>query len=176
MCCDSGKNGIFIDDQFDNVCALMYADDMSQISDSIGHLQKLLDTLDTFSMKWGLSVNLSKTNIMVFRNGGTLKKCEKWTFQGTVVKPTTYYKYLGLVMSSRLSWSMAQKTLAAQASKVVGFILSVAQKVQVLPLDMHWHLFDKMVLPILLYGSEIWGSNVHKNIERVQYRYCKYIL
>ena len=32
------------------------------------------------------------------------------------------------------------------------------------------------MVPIITYGSEIWGPDVHKSIERVHYKFCKYQL
>lgn len=176
MAASSGKNGIFVDETFDNVSALLYADDLNKLSDTVGHLQNLINSLSDFCQKWGLSVNLSKTKVMVFRRGGVLKKNEKWFLQSRKIEVTTYYKYLGLTFSSRLSWTMGQKTLAAQAHKVVAFILQVSRKVKCFDVEMLWMLFDKMVLPILTYGSEIWGVNTHNCIERVQNKFCKYVL
>jgi hypothetical protein len=167
MAASSGKNGIFVDETFDNVSALLYADDLNKLSDTVGHLQNLINSLSDFCQKWGLSVNLSKTKVMVFRRGGVLKKNEKWFLQSKKIEVTTYYKYLGLTFSSRLSWTMGQKTLAAQAHKVVAFILQVSRKVKMFDVEMLWMLFDKMVLPILTHGSEIWGVNTHNCIERV---------
>ena len=37
-------------------------------------------------------------------------------------------------------------------------------------------LFDKIVLPILLYGSEIWGFENLDILERVHLKFCKLIL
>ena len=37
-------------------------------------------------------------------------------------------------------------------------------------------LFDELVLPILNYGSEIWGLTESMAIERVQFFFCKTIL
>ena len=37
-------------------------------------------------------------------------------------------------------------------------------------------LFDSRILPILCYGSELWGFKYRKDIERVQIDYCKFIL
>ena len=37
-------------------------------------------------------------------------------------------------------------------------------------------LFDKMVLPILLYGCEIWGCTDNDDIDKVHRTFCKYIL
>ena len=36
--------------------------------------------------------------------------------------------------------------------------------------DIHPKLFDTLIMPILLYGSEIWGCNTHVCIEKVQTR------
>ena len=32
------------------------------------------------------------------------------------------------------------------------------------------------MVPIITYGSKIWGPDVHKSIERVHYKFCKYQL
>ena len=37
-------------------------------------------------------------------------------------------------------------------------------------------LFDKIVLPILLYGSEVWGFEMQNKIESVHVKFCKYVL
>ena len=37
-------------------------------------------------------------------------------------------------------------------------------------------LIDKLILPILNYGSEIWGSAEAKVIERIHLQYCKNLL
>ena len=37
-------------------------------------------------------------------------------------------------------------------------------------------LFDKIIAPILLYGSEIWGYEFRKEIEAVHVTFCKYVL
>lgn len=45
-----------------------------------------------------------------------------------------------------------------------------------MPLDIQLHLFDACILPILLYGSEVWGFTDTKNLEMFHNQYCKYIL
>ena len=37
-------------------------------------------------------------------------------------------------------------------------------------------LFDKLVVPILTYGSEIWGIYEFKEVEKINMKFCKYIL
>ncbi len=45
-----------------------------------------------------------------------------------------------------------------------------------LPISLSLDLFDKLVVPILLYGSEIWSFTCRGSIERVQNKFCKYLL
>ena len=59
---------------------------------------------------------------MVFRNGGIVKKYENVYFDGEKIENVSYYKYLGLTISTRLSWNPAQRTLAAQARKALQMI------------------------------------------------------
>ena len=45
-----------------------------------------------------------------------------------------------------------------------------------IPPTIAFELFDKMVLPILTYGSEIWGYQYYDTIESVHFSYCKYVI
>ena len=65
---DRNCRGLFTDEVNPNVPMLMYADDIVIVGDRIGDVQKILDCLDMYCEKWGLSVNKEKTKLMVFRN------------------------------------------------------------------------------------------------------------
>jgi hypothetical protein len=39
-----------------------------------------------------------------------------------------------------------------------------------------FHLFDLLVVPIHLYGSEIWGVYNYKDVEKIHIRFCKLVL
>ena len=45
-----------------------------------------------------------------------------------------------------------------------------------LPVDIMIHLFDTLVKPVLLYGSEIWAHEGTEILEKLHLRFCKYIL
>ena len=45
-----------------------------------------------------------------------------------------------------------------------------------LPVDIIIHLFDTLVKPVLLYGSEIWAHEGAEVREKLHLRFCKYIL
>ena len=72
-----GCRGIQISaEQFPGVNVLMYADDMVLCSDTVGDLQKQLCVLEMYCRMWGMTVNLTKSRIVVFRKGGTLRDNE----------------------------------------------------------------------------------------------------
>ena len=45
-----------------------------------------------------------------------------------------------------------------------------------LSIDCQLDMFDKMVIPILLYGCELWGFENLDIIERLHLKFCKFIL
>jgi hypothetical protein len=45
-----------------------------------------------------------------------------------------------------------------------------------MPIDCQLKLFDQVIQPVLLYGSEVWGFENTVLLERVQLKFCKYIL
>ena len=114
--------GIYLNEYYPDVTMLLYADDLVVLGDHVGRVQILLDILSEFCLKWGLQVNLDKTKVMVYRNGGIVKNTEIFYFNGHKIANVSYYKYLGIIMSTRLSWSPAQTTLSCQAQKAVGTI------------------------------------------------------
>ena len=64
-----------------------------------------------------MKLNLDKTKIMVFRNGGIIKQNEKWFYNGKEIKTVSCYKYLGSHFTSRLCWTKRKNNQSAQAKK-----------------------------------------------------------
>ena len=48
----------------------MFADDIANVTDTVGRLQKHMDNLQSFCSNYGMTVNFKKTKIVVFRRGG----------------------------------------------------------------------------------------------------------
>ena len=86
------------------------------------------------------------------------------------------YKYLGLFFTTTLSWSLTKRSLAAQANKALGMLYVYNYKCNGLPHEIYLNIFDKIILPILLYGSEILMFKYSDKIEQVQHIFCKKLL
>lgn len=52
----------------EKICLLLYADDIVLLTENEHDMQHVLDTLDK-CMKWGLNVNIAKSNGIHFRRG-----------------------------------------------------------------------------------------------------------
>ena len=82
-----------------------------------------------------LHVNLSKTNVLVFRIGGIIRGNEKLYFNGIQVEPCTYYKYLGIMFSSSLKWSIPLQTIAQQSNKTILVVRNIQRLCGSVPVD-----------------------------------------
>ena len=84
-------SGIFISNDIEDLLALMFADDVSCFSDTVTRLQRLINLIEKFCNAVGMKLNLEKTKIMVFRNGGIVKQNERWFFQGMEIEIVSIY-------------------------------------------------------------------------------------
>ena len=41
----------------------------------------MLDSLQSYTEKWSLAVNVEKTKVMVLRNGGNVRPQESWLYE-----------------------------------------------------------------------------------------------
>ena len=163
-----GRHGIQLCPDIFHVLILLFADDVALISDSVIGLQNQLNILSKISRKLDLIVNLDKSNIIVFRNGGHLSNVEKWTFEGNKLTVINSYKYLGIYLSTRLSFTTTFEDLAARGKKGVIGILRALWTIGDHTPSVFFKLFDSQIQPILTYGAEIWGLTKNQEIiERV---------
>ena len=94
--------GIFVTDQIDMI-ALMFADDVACFSDTIIRLQHQINCIHSFCESVGMSLNLLKTKIIVFRKGGILKQMDKWYYNGQSVDIVSFYNYFGGIFCSKIN-------------------------------------------------------------------------
>ena len=159
-----------------NICCLMYADDMVILSDDALCLQGLLSTLENYCNYNKLMLNLDKTKTMVFRKGGHLAREHKWFFKGNQLQTVNNYNYLGLEFSTKGSWNKAQDNLCISAKKALFSLKKILTKLVDIPVSSSMHIFDTKILPILLYGADIWGHDHNVTTSRVYTGFHKYLL
>ena len=155
---------------------LLYADDIVLFANSAEELQEGLNMLSDYCKRWKLKINVSKTKVMIFRKGGMLRRNLTFFYDGELLEIVSKFKYLGIVFTSGGSFSEAQTTLAGQAQKTIFKMNTYLYKFTFFSPRNKLELFDKLVTPILNYGSEMWGFIQGNAIERVHLQFCKRLL
>ena len=164
----------------------MYAYDLVILSTTQEGLQKCLDELYKYCIKWKLDVNIDKTKCMQFMKINKLHN-QQFRFGDRTIKNVKESTYLGITFNGLTSFQPALKELSNKANRAL-FSPNSKYKLSKLPLDIAIKLFDVMISPILLYGSEVWGAyeynsnqeNLHKwdksPIEAVHTQFLKRLL
>jgi hypothetical protein len=118
-------------------------------------LQTLLDALHTFCVVNKLKVNATKTKIMVLtRSKIRLRNLPAFMYGEDELERVEDYTYLGLNFSWNGKFDKCKNMLASKANIAMFSIIQKGRKLN-LPLDVMLILFDKCVMPILLYNVEV---------------------
>ena len=81
--------------------------------------------------------------------------------------------YLGLTLSSRCNFAQTQSNLADRALRAMFKLFSSIHELYAPEPSLLCTPFDKLVIPVLLYGSEIWGFHKAVDNEKVHLLFCK---
>ena len=131
---------------------LMYADDLILLSESHTGLQNSLNALHSYCMKWNLTVNLKKSQVMIFNKPGHLLKNYRFKYGNLNLDIVREYTYLGIIFTPSGSFTRAISELATKARKAY----FAFRKHDRSPAKISQQFFDTLVKPILLYGCEAW--------------------
>ena len=134
---------------------LLYADDLLLISTSQSGLQRCLDKIQAYFSRFKLSVNLKKSNIMVFNKTGKIPKHLLFRIGNDQVDFATRYKYLGTLLSSSGSYKPAIENLNEKSRKAYFSLLTILKNID-FDQGVCLKIFDTAIKPILTYNSEIW--------------------
>jgi hypothetical protein len=157
-----------------HLLCLLYADDTALLATSANELQHTLTIFNQYCNKWKLKINITKTKVLIF-NGNT--KDYKYVFKigNTILENVKEYKYLGATFTKSNNFKNTKIRLKQQATKAMYFVLAKAKDHQ-LSVECKLKMFDSMILPILLYGCEIWGYENNDIYNSVQINFIRHIL
>ena len=134
---------------------LMYADDIVLLSTSSEGLQQRLDGVYRFCKDWCLDLNVSKTKILIFNKAGRLLK-ENLCFGDEYLECLRHYRYLGVYFSASGIYNYGQQDIFNKARKASFKLTKLVTSAEP-SIKTSLHLYDHLIKPIVLHGSEIWG-------------------
>ena len=137
-----------------NIGCLLYADDLIIMSTTQHGLQYSLDKLAQYCTKWKLQVNLSKSKLMCMSKSRKMPTIDGQIF-GNRLEQVQSYPYLGVELSWNGTFRTAEKTMTSKAQKAMFKLRTLLYGSDIKP-SISLKLFDQLVKPVCLYGSEIW--------------------
>ena len=144
------------------------------MAESPEELQLALDEVNVYCIKWDLTINQLKTKVVIFSRG-KVRKQFNFKLGNLDIETSSEYCYLRIVFNFNGKMTKAMKDRITPARKAM-FSLNNQSVKLLLPPDIHMDLFDKMITPILLYASEIWGCGVIEPVEIFYRNFIKRML
>ena len=152
-----------------------HADDAVIFSETPTGLQSGINELQKYCERWKLTLNTTKSLIVVFRKGNQPVSFQ-WKYDEDNLESVSKIKYLGLMISSNGSFNQTQITVVEQENKAMFALHKCLNDFRNINPHEMMTLFDRYISPILNYGCKVWGLHKAPNIERVHLNFCKRIL
>lgn len=162
--------GISIDDD-NNLTNLLFADDQVIFACDEEDTDYMLRKLDEEYKKWGLNINLNKTEYMRIRES---QDVDPELEINKKISRCTEYKYLGFVITEEGNTKGAMQYRLQQGRTAIRLMNSLLWSNN-LKLNTKISLYKTIVEPIMSYGSECWQltKKGKKTIETVEMDYMR---
>ena len=159
---------------FFKMFSLLYADDTIVLAESAKEMQRALNAVKAYCQTWYLEVNISKTKVVIFSRG-KVRKYPVFKYGADNLEVVDDYIYLGTTINYNGSFKKAQNKQVKQASRALFSMREKSLKLNI-SIKTQVELFDRAVMPILLYGSEIWGYEDITQIEQFHHKFLKRLI
>ena len=159
---NGGVTNLFADDNFIYACG----DTIDEVKE---RLQKCLDSIAYWYKRNRLKINEKKTKIMLI---GSKHQLRSMNLEDYVLlyddKPLELVeaaKYLGLHISSDLSWDLHIQHLCKQMYYYISLFRRLSK---ILPRESMLKVYKAYIQPRFDYGVTVWGCTMEYNLDKVQ--------
>lgn len=150
--------------------SVLFADDTTLV-DSDRNLTTLINRFNTELVNivhWlnanRLSLNIEKTNFMIFRPKNKDEAGPNLTINGSQIAQVKKAKFLGVIIDDKLNWSDHTKYVTKKISKGIGIIIKARRYFNQKTLI---NLYNTMVLPFMSYCIQIWGKAASTHLGKI---------
>ena len=163
-----------------NSSVRLFADDCvlyREINSDADHLalQEDLNTLVSWQKIWQMSFNAKKCFVMRLTHARKVKTYS-YKLQDSILQETKSHTYLGVTLTSNLSWNEHINQIAATASRTLAFVM---RNLHHCPQGVKESAYKTLVRPLLEYSSSVWDPHTVNSIntlESVQRRAARFCL
>ena len=143
---------------------LLFADDLVIISDSRIGLEECLTKFDTIAGNMGLTVAIEKTKVMEL---GPKDPQWKVILRSQEVEKVECFDYLGSRFDERCDIGVEVQRRITKAAGSFASLYNPLWRQKSIPIITKVHVFNAMIIPCLLYGSETWVL-LKEHVERLE--------
>ena len=130
--------------------------------------QRELDKISNYMLENGLSLSLEKTHIMLFNSGLDPENLPKFTIDGAVIKYTQMVKFLGVYLTSKLTWNYHIEYILNKARKSLNFLKIVSKQYWGQDTKTLISLASSLVRSRLTYAQEVFFSAPSYLLKKLQ--------
>jgi hypothetical protein len=112
-----------------------------------------------------LSLNITKTNYMLFSNASHIKKTQDLQISGQTIYQVKNTKFLGINIDDKLKWDVHIKSIKSRISSSL-FIMNKIK--HFVPMKSLRTLYYSIVYPYLTYGITLWGSTFESQLKKIK--------
>lgn len=152
---------LFADD-----CAIWCTDKYSQ--HSIPRLQNALNALDEWSKRNGCIFSPNKSAVVVFTKHTRMPQPTDLFISGNVIPRFNSFKFLGIVLDSRLSMTKHIQHIKVKCSKRLNLFRCIAGTDFGADRATLLQLYKSLVLPIIEYGSAVYAGGSENTLKRLE--------
>ena len=139
---------------------LLFADDLVLMAPNADVMINMLDKLSIWFTNNEMEAGINKCGIMCIGDNQEIliPYQERFKINNEIIPIVNQYKYLGLIITNTLDVKDMMADRFKYGQKLVN-IMSPFLKSQCIPINMRTIVMKAVVIPTLIYGSEIYGMN-----------------
>ena len=155
---------------------LAYADDLALLATDAKALKDMIKCLHRYAKRKKLTINVQKTKVLAFSKGAR-KSSELWkTPTGESYEEVDEFQFLGVTFQRNGNFTRHHNAVARKANRRATEVWSIAQRLFPENFAVRMQMFEKLVLPIILYAAEVTGYSGGEEYEKIHRRYTKWTL
>ena len=138
-------------------------------------LQQDLDKLAQWGKDWNMQFHPDKCQVIPLTRQRKIEQ-NKYTLNGHTLEITDTAKYLGINITSDLSWNKHVDTISSKANRTLGFL---RRNIKISSPKIKSQAYASLVRPTLEYASPVWNPHTKRNtnkLEMVQRRAARFVL
>ena len=155
-----------------HVLTLMYADDLVAMCNNALDLEIFIQSFEQLSQETGLTMNIKKTCIMsikqlqedstrkVIKNQEVAAPNINVIIQNKTIEMVDEFSYLGHYVTRDNSLDKEIEARLSKASAAFNMLRHIIWYRKTISIEAKLRMFRACVLPVLLYGSEVWSTTI----------------